>query len=185
MKEYNGMSQEDYNNHRKKEDKRQDTLHMLFSKLVVSFEAFICPLIYSSRDERKISQFKLMKTEEDRMDEAMLQEKSINNEDLANLKKFFEQSPLDELDNVDKTEESKKANNGAGDETGGPRTNLFKSREHYQTYPKGLPVFLKSVQWNRPVQVNEVYNMLGNWAAMEPEDAIQLLDAKYPDEKVR
>jgi hypothetical protein len=27
--------------------------------------------------------------------------------------------------------------------------------------------------------------MLGNWAAMEPEDAIQLLDAKYPDEKVR
>ena len=35
------------------------------------------------------------------------------------------------------------------------------------------------------MQVNEVYNMLGNWAAMEPEDAIQLLDAKYPDEKVR
>ena len=65
------------------------------------------------------------------------------------------------------------------------RQNLFKSREHYQTYPKGLPIFLKSVQWNRPVQVNEVYNMLDNWAAMEPEDAIQLLDAKYPDEKVR
>lgn len=35
------------------------------------------------------------------------------------------------------------------------------------------------------MQVNEVYKMLEHWAAMEPEDAIQLLDAKYPDERVR
>ena len=27
--------------------------------------------------------------------------------------------------------------------------------------------------------------MLDNWAPMAPEDAIQLLDAKYPDERVR
>jgi phosphatidylinositol-4,5-bisphosphate 3-kinase len=27
--------------------------------------------------------------------------------------------------------------------------------------------------------------MLNNWAPMAPEDAIQLLDCKYPDEKVR
>lgn len=27
--------------------------------------------------------------------------------------------------------------------------------------------------------------MLKNWAPMEPEDAIQLLDAKFPDENVR
>ena len=35
------------------------------------------------------------------------------------------------------------------------------------------------------MQVNEVYNMLDNWAQMQPEDAIQLLDAKFPDERVR
>lgn len=58
-------------------------------------------------------------------------------------------------------------------------------REHYQTHPRGLPLFLKSVKWDRPVQVNVVYNMLENWAPMSPEDAIQLLDAKYPDERVR
>lgn len=101
---------------------------------------------------------------------------------MANLKKFFEQSPLDDLEDAEK-EEAKKGAPGAA--TSGARVNLFRSREHYQTYPKGLPIFLKSVEWNRPVQVNEVYNMLGNWASMEPEDAIQLLDAKYPDEKVR
>jgi hypothetical protein len=27
--------------------------------------------------------------------------------------------------------------------------------------------------------------MLKNWALMDPEEAIQLLDAKYPDERVR
>ena len=27
--------------------------------------------------------------------------------------------------------------------------------------------------------------MLKNWAPMEPEEAIQLLDAKFPDERVR
>lgn len=49
---------------------------------------------------------------------------------------------------------------------------LFKCREHYQTNPRGLPIFLKSVKWDRPVQVNAVYNMLENWALMSPEDAI-------------
>ena len=33
--------------------------------------------------------------------------------------------------------------------------------------------------------VNETYKMLRNWAPMEPEEAISLLDAKFPDEKVR
>jgi phosphatidylinositol-4,5-bisphosphate 3-kinase len=62
---------------------------------------------------------------------------------------------------------------------------LFKCREHYQTHPLGLPIFLKSIAWHRPIQVNEVYKMLENWALMTPEESIQLLDAKYPDERVR
>ena len=49
MKEYNGMSIPAFRRHQ-----ARNTLHMLFSKLVVSFESFIVPMIYSSRDERKI-----------------------------------------------------------------------------------------------------------------------------------
>lgn len=120
---------------------------MLFSKLVVCFETFIVPMIYSSRDERKIQQYRLTKTAEDEDDEKLLQEKSIDNQDLANLKKFFEQSPLEELEDIEK-DDSKK-NDEVRKITA--RQNLFKSREHYQTYPKGLPIFLKSVEWNRPV----------------------------------
>jgi hypothetical protein len=41
---------------------------------------------------------------------------------------------------------------------------LFKCREHYQTHNAGLPLFLKAVRWDRPIQVNEVYNLLKNWA---------------------
>lgn len=33
--------------------------------------------------------------------------------------------------------------------------------------------------------MHETYKMLKNWALMEPEDAIALLDAKFPDERVR
>ena len=157
--------------------KAKGTLHLLFSKLLVNFEAFICPMIYSSRDERKISLYNLTKTKEDSDDEKKLQQvlvcldeqKQIDNKDLANLKKFFEQSPLDDLEDAEKEEAKRGHDTKAGSSA---RDNLFRSREHYQTYPKGLPIFLKSVRWNRPVQVNEVYNMLGNWAAMEPEDAI-------------
>ena len=46
-------------------------------------------------------------------------------------------------------------------------------------------MFLRSVQWDRPLLVNETYKILKNWAPMEPEEAISLLDAKFTDEKVR
>jgi hypothetical protein len=46
-------------------------------------------------------------------------------------------------------------------------------------------MFLKSVKWHRPLLVTETYKMLDKWAPMEPEDAICLLDAKFPDEKIR
>jgi phosphatidylinositol-4,5-bisphosphate 3-kinase len=49
----------------------------------------------------------------------------------------------------------------------------------------GLPIFLSSVSWERPLMVNEVYKVLENWAHMDPEEAISLLDAKFADERVR
>ena len=82
-------------------------------------------------------------------------------------------------------ESSRSDNNPLRDLTSEEKDILFKCREHYQTLPSGLPLFLRSVRWNRPMQVNEVYKMLKKWAPMDPEDAICLLDAKFPDDKVR
>ncbi len=86
-------------------------------------------MIYSSRDERKIGLYSLTQTNEDKKDEDNLNKKSIENQDLANLKKFFEQSPLDDLAE-DEKEETKKGQNGSAAESTA-RDNLFKSREHY------------------------------------------------------
>lgn len=129
-------------------------IHLFFTKLIVQFDTFICPLVYSSRDEKKIQKYGLTQTVEDELDIAMLRNVTIRNTDLAELKRYFERSPLQDFEEIKE------------------KPQLFKCREHYQTHPRGLPVFLKSVQWDRPVQVNEVYNMIENWAPMEPEDAI-------------
>ena len=75
MKEYNGVKSDVS----KRKNLSADSIHLEFSKLVVGFDTFICPLVYSSRDEKKITKYKLTKTKEDIEDEKMLVEKSINN----------------------------------------------------------------------------------------------------------
>ena len=121
-------------------------------------------MVYKARDEKKLTN--LTKTYEDKEDEGLLEKTSLKNEQLARLKAHFRKTPLYQYNPQDKDE-------------------LFKTREHYQTHPTGLPIFLKSVRWERPILVNEAYKVLENWALMDPEDAIQLLDAKFPDERVR
>jgi hypothetical protein len=44
----------------------------LYSKLVIEFDSFICPLYYSSRDEKKIDFFKLTTNPEDKEDKTNL-----------------------------------------------------------------------------------------------------------------
>lgn len=67
MKEYNGVK-----SNVSKLKNLSNTIHQYFSKLVVCFESFICPLVYSSRDEKKITKYKLTKTKEDQDDEILL-----------------------------------------------------------------------------------------------------------------
>lgn len=44
-----------------------------------------------------------------------------------------------------------------------------------------LPIFLRSVDWLHPLQVNEVLKLLKGWEKMSDEEAISLLDAKFAD----
>jgi len=64
-------------------------------------------------------------------------------EELASLEKVLLHDPLSEL-----TEEERRL--------------LFICRDHYKTLPLALPLFLKSVNWSRPLQVKEAYKMLEN-----------------------
>ena len=83
---------------------------------MVEFESFICPLYYSSRDEKKIDFFGLSTNKEDKEDKANLINVQIKNSDLAKLKRYLKQNPLSKIDEPIKRD-------------------LFKCREHYQTHP--------------------------------------------------
>ena len=123
-------------------------------------------MYYTPRTDEDMKNKLFSNNPQDVIDKEKLVDAQVSNEDLALLKKYLHKNPLQDLSPIEKDI-------------------LFKCREHYQTLPSGLPLFLRSVRWNRPVQVNEVYKMLKNWAPMDPEDAICLLDAKFPDDKVR
>jgi hypothetical protein len=106
MKEYNGMTVEQAKDFTR-------TIDSLFSKVVVEFESFICPMYYSSRDEKKIDFHKLSTNKEDKEDKATLINVAIRNQDLAQLKKYLTNSnPLSRIDEAVKRD-------------------LFKCREHY------------------------------------------------------
>ena len=87
-------------------------------------------------------------------------------EELACLEKVLLTDPLEEL-----TKEEKRL--------------LFICRDHYKTLPLALLLFLKSIDWTRPLQVREAYKFIATWGSMQPEDALALLNADYPDETVR
>ncbi|CAI2363985.1 unnamed protein product [Moneuplotes crassus] len=158
MKEYYGVSK----------DKSISGINFntLFSKLYIELESFALPMYYSPRTDEDMKNIYFSSNKQDDQDKENLIDAAVTNEDLADLKKYLLKNPLQDLAPKEKDI-------------------LFKCREHYQTLPSGLPLFLRSVRWNRPVQVNEVYKMIQNWAPMDPEDAICLLDAKFPDDEVR
>jgi phosphatidylinositol-4,5-bisphosphate 3-kinase len=62
---------------------------------------------------------------------------------------------------------------------------LWSYREHYRSNPKGLPKFLSSVPFNDMLAVQEMHKYLKLWAPIVPIDALELLDARFADTKVR
>lgn len=85
---------------------------------------------------------------------------------LENVKKIIVKDPLEPL-----TETERKI--------------IIYSRDYICTIPSALEVFLRSINWFNPIQVNLARIYIKRWAKIDPEDAISLLDARYPDTFVR
>jgi len=58
-------------------------------------------------------------------------------------------------------------------------------RDYICTIPSALEMFLRCIDWFNPLHVNLARIYLKKWAKIDPEDAICLLDARYPDTCVR
>ena len=58
-------------------------------------------------------------------------------------------------------------------------------RDYICTIPSALEMFLRCIDWFDPLHVNLARIYLKKWAKIDPEDAICLLDARFPDTYVR
>ncbi|CEO95211.1 PI3-kinase family, ras-binding domain [Plasmodiophora brassicae] len=63
---------------------------------------------------------------------------------------------------------------------------FWTTRHHLLPYPLALPKFLQSVDWTSVDHRNEAHRLLSNWTPpLNPVSALELLDARYADYKVR
>ena len=58
-------------------------------------------------------------------------------------------------------------------------------RDYISTIPNALQLFLRAIDWRNPFEVQIAHSYLKKWSPIECEDAVSLLDARFPDTVVR
>ncbi|CAG2164937.1 unnamed protein product [Oppiella nova] len=62
---------------------------------------------------------------------------------------------------------------------------LWRFRNSLSTIPDSLPKLLDAIKWNSRDEVSQLYLLLKKWPTIKVETALELLDCKYADLKVR
>lgn len=65
------------------------------------------------------------------------------------------------------------------------KTIIWKHRRRLMKDPNSLRSILLSAYWNDAEYVSQVHHLLSQWPLLEPYPALELLDCKFADEKVR
>lgn len=58
-------------------------------------------------------------------------------------------------------------------------------RDYISTIPSALELFLRAIDWRNPFEVSIAHLYLKRWTPIDGEDAVSLLDARFPDTAVR
>ena len=58
-------------------------------------------------------------------------------------------------------------------------------RDYISTIPSALELFLRAINWCNPFEVSIAHKYLKKWTKIDGEDALSLLDARFPDTQVR
>ena len=58
-------------------------------------------------------------------------------------------------------------------------------RDYISTIPSALELFLRAINWCNPYEVSIAHKYLKKWTKIDGEDALSLLDARFPDTRVR
>ena len=64
-------------------------------------------------------------------------------------------------------------------------TSILICRDYISTIPSALELFLRAIDWLNPLQVSIAHEYIKKWAKLQVEDAISLLDARFPDTETR
>ena len=67
----------------------------------------------------------------------------------------------------------------------GEKILLWHFRHDLIKRPRALPKLLLAIDWRRPAAVHEGHQLMAKWAPMKPIDALELLDARFADTKIR
>lgn len=129
-----------------------------YARLVIQLDTFRLPLFWSLRDSHKMPAL---------FSKESLLKKTTSTFELAQLKSLLSRDPL----------------NWHFDET--ERELLIKCRYNYKNTPSYLPIFLIAIDWSNPEEIAEAHLMLKVWEPMAPDEALTLLDARFPDSDVR
>lgn len=62
---------------------------------------------------------------------------------------------------------------------------VLQTRRELMADDAALPKFLSSIDWSKRAQIQMAYSLLNRWAVPDVHVALQLLDHKHPDPKVR
>ena len=106
-------------------------------------------MLWYPRDEQLLERGHLSSNIIDDADKQLIS-RATKNETIADMKKLLDTDPISTLVPIDKTK-------------------IFECREHYMKISTALPIFLRSVDWLHPLQVNEVLKLLKGWEKMSDE----------------
>ena len=65
------------------------------------------------------------------------------------------------------------------------KTLIVNLRFQCKSKPRALAKFLQAINWSNPNAVHEAHSLLDDWGELTPKDALELLDARYADRRVR
>ncbi|KYQ90057.1 phosphatidylinositol-4 [Tieghemostelium lacteum] len=146
--------------------------------LLIEFESFIKPIVFQQQQQHQQQQQQQQSPSSPSSPQNNTQEqneaespsikstKLLEPNDAKRLHSLMQSDPLVKL-----TPEDKKL--------------IYNYRHIYKMKPKSLAKFLMSVNWVETEQMNEAYKQITEWSPLKPVQALELLDAKFPDEFIR
>ncbi|KRX06528.1 Protein kinase-like domain [Pseudocohnilembus persalinus] len=178
MNQYWGISKEEKNNffnqnkqafEERKYETIEEFLKQNFAQLHIQFDNFIAPVYHSIQNKNLQNnidkKFGKISKQENRQEKW---QKTPKIDQLAKLQSLLNADPLIRRNF---TEQDK--------------TILMVCRNHYKSLASALQIFLYAVDWSDPSQVEEAHKMLYQWSPIQIEDALPILNAQFPDKKVR